>query len=194
MNGSVCGYVVHSVEGTPIRRATVRVLRGPGTRSTTRTVTSDQGAFSLCDLAEGKWFLSATSPEGHSRRASVHVFKNALSELTIEIGQTSDDLAEPKMKTGSVKGRVIDQANSQPIPDVAITVKRSAGPAPDISALTNHDGRFQLDDLPAGECVLKALAPDGATSEITLQVIADTFIKALIKLDDIDHSDLPEID
>jgi len=53
--------------------------------------------------------------------------------------------------TGKITGRVVDQANGQPIPGAAVTVVGTS-----LGALTNEDGRYVILSVPVGTYVVKA--------------------------------------
>jgi Carboxypeptidase regulatory-like domain len=73
---------------------------------------------------------------------------------------------------GSVRGRVVRADNGRPLADATIGIVRSAGPAPDIAPITNGEGWFALEGLPAGEWELSALGPGGETGSVSVRVSA----------------------
>jgi len=184
MRGSVCGYVVRADDGTPVAKTTIDVVSGPGSAPAPVVVTDSDGSFALTDLSEGEWVLSARSPSGCGQTATVHVFDNALSDVTIGVTEsprvaqrvaTGQKIKKNKMErgmSGSVRGRVMRADNGKPLEDATITVVRGSGPAPDISPLTDRAGWFVLDGLLEGEWLLQALGPGGETGESTVQVSA----------------------
>lgn len=190
MRGSVCGYVVQADNEAPIANATINVVRGPGPVPTSIIVTNRSGWFALDDLPSGRWVLSATISAGHGQ-ATVYVFDNVLSDVTIEVARLPRGARRPtsagaknkkeRNMLGSVRGRVVHADNGKPLEDATIIVVRGAGPAPDISPVTNGAGLFMLDELPEGEWLLRAFSPNGETGETTVHVsaglVADTVIK-----------------
>jgi Carboxypeptidase regulatory-like domain len=172
--GSVCGYVVRADDGAPVVNAAVDVVRGPGTGRPRRVVTNTAGTFALSGLPEGQWVLSATSSAGRGQ-ATVHVFESAASDVTIEVAGYPRVVERPttgpeRRMRGRVRGRVVRADSGEPIADAAITVVRGAGPAPDIAPMTDSAGGFALDELPAGDWLLRAHAPGGETGEATARV------------------------
>ena len=124
--------------------------------------------------------------------ATVRIYDNALSEVTIEVGESlvpakdspatrPPNTTEPDMP-GSVQGRVVRADNGNPLGDATITVVRGAGGAPDIAPLTDRRGRFALDGLPAGEWVLRALGPGGETGETTVRVVSGSVVDTVIEV------------
>ena len=180
--GAVRGRVVGLYDGRAVPGATITVVSGEGNEPDIAPGTDDEGWFALDGLAEGEWLLRALGPGGETGTATVHVFNNSLSEVTIEVGGLpraprrggsgrSQNRTERGM-LGSVRGRVVRSQDGQPVPDASITVVSGAGPAPDIAPLTNQEGTFSLDGLPPGEWVLRAIGPEGETGEATALVSA----------------------
>ena len=182
MPGAVRGRVVGLYDGRAVRGATITVVSGEGNEPDIAPGTDDEGWFALDGLGEGEWLLRALGPGGETGTATVHVFNNSLTEVTIEVGGLpraprrggggrSQNRTERGM-LGSVRGRVVRSQDGQPVPDASITVVSGAGPAPDIAPLTNQEGTFSLDGLPPGEWVLRAIGPEGETGEATALVSA----------------------
>ena len=187
MRGSVQGLVVRPDGVTPIAGATITLIRGPGVLPRTAVRADDAGAFSISGLAEGEWLVSAASEGKSSTLASVRVFEDAVSELTIEIAQGGSVLeggSTPSMgdATGSVRGRVFRAASGKPAGNASITVVRGAGPAPDIAPVTNSSGTFVLDGLPEGKWTLRATGPRGEVGEVTVLVKAGSTASARIEI------------
>ncbi len=51
--------------------------------------------------------------------------------------------------TGEIAGRVTDRAGT-PISEVTVVIASGTAPVPDIAALTNDQGKYQLSGIPAG--------------------------------------------
>jgi Carboxypeptidase regulatory-like domain len=193
LGGTVRGRVVRADNGSAVANASVTVLNQDGTQADIAPMTDSAGDFVLEALPPGAWVVRAIGSTGETGQATVHVFDNALSEVTIELPATPsrphrrNPAARPTGKgernmPGSVRGRVERADNRTPVPDVAISVVSGAGPAPDIAPLTNADGRFALDGLPAGEWVLQGVGPYGETGTVTIQVQAGAVAEAVITL------------
>lgn len=190
--GSLRGRVVRG-DGSPVASATITVVHGDGTLADIAPLTDVAGWFVLEGLMAGKWVLHALGPAGEKGDATVNVFDNAHSEATIEVGavpvrpprRNSAARTASKMERdmpGSVHGRVEQADGGKPVPDATIAVVKGAGPAPDIAPLTNAQGRFALDGLPAGEWVLAALTPTGETGEVTVRVSRGAVTEAVIRV------------
>jgi len=190
--GSVRGVVVRDFDtGQPVPGARISVVSGEGREPDVHPVTDADGAFALDGLPEGEWLLRALGPGGETGRATVHVFENALSDVTIEIaggaprtprrggGTRSSSRSERGMR-GSLQGRVIRGDDGSPIPDATITVMTGPGPAPDIAPVSDDSGVFRLDGLPAGQWTLRAIASDGSRGEAKVSVTAGAVADVII--------------
>jgi uncharacterized GH25 family protein len=180
--GGVRGRVVFDGDGKPLPDATISVVSGEGREPAVLPVTDQDGFFSLDGLPEGEWLLRALGRSGETGTAIVHVFDNALSDVTIEVVRaprkgggkrpsSGAGGARPGMH-GNLRGRVIRNDTGEPVPNAAIVVVTGSGPAPDIAPESNASGSFTLDGLPAGEWVLRAMTPEGASGEATVHVTA----------------------
>jgi len=80
---------------------------------------------------------------------------------------------------GSVCGYVVRADTEMPLKDASITVAGGAV-APDIAPLTDSAGWFALDELPAGEWVLRVLGPNDETGEATIPIFDHAFTTVTI--------------
>lgn len=83
------------------------------------------------------------------------------------------------MHHGSIRGRVV-RDNSEPVTDATIIIVRGPGPAPDIAPLTDSNGSFALEGLPAGDWHLQVRSPGGETGEQIVRVANDSPTNATI--------------
>ena len=180
--GGVRGRVVFEVDGKPLPNATISVVSGEGSEPAVLPVTDQDGFFALDGLPEGEWLLRALGRAGETGTATVHVFDNALSDVTIEVvrvarkggGKRPSSGASGSRPTmhGNLRGRVVRRDTGEPVPNAAIIVVTGPGPAPDIAPESNESGSFSLDGLPSGEWVLRAMTPEGGSGEATVNVTA----------------------
>lgn len=204
MNGAVCGYVVHrqTLEAVSGARVVARLKAGVSSNAEISSeiqslepsaVTDAFGRFAFDHLAEARWLFSVHAPQGQVvGQATVRVFGNSMSDVTIEAddqiscdADSSNDKPEERIRMrpyGSVRGKVVHARTAQPVKDAAVFVLEAAGIAPDIASLTDANGKFFLDSLPAGEWRFGVHGPngesgsgsieirDGATGEMTIQV------------------------
>ncbi|MCP9234866.1 carboxypeptidase-like regulatory domain-containing protein [Lewinella sp. JB7] len=69
----------------------------------------------------------------------------------------------------SFEGRVVD-AGGRPVPEVSVSIRDAPASIPDLATLTGDDGRFTLNNLPAGEYVLRLVPPTGGTRTAAVTV------------------------
>jgi len=83
---------------------------------------------------------------------------------------------------GSISGYVVSDCSEQPMGDVSVVVISGPNSSPDIAALTNPFGYFVLDNLREGTWRLRAMAPNGSQSDMTVDVFehAVTAVKFLL--------------
>jgi hypothetical protein len=140
------------------------------------TLTDRFGRFTFDDLYRGTYVIQVAGPlDEPLGEATVHVFDNALSDVTIQVSSPANGTG----LLGSIHGRVMRAQNRMPVANATIVV-RGACSAPDIAPLTDGAGWFLLDGLSAGEWVLRALGPDGETGEATVRVSADSVAETVI--------------
>lgn len=191
MRGSVLGYVVRAQDGGPVADATVAMVRGPGPAPDIAFITDDAGGFVLRDLPRGKWVLSATSPDGLNRTATVYVFDNALSEVTIELpelkggGQRGNGRGRRnkpgRWACGDVQGRVMQAENGAPVAGAVIGVVDGPKSPLQPTAVTDRSGYFLLLALPEGEWVLSATS-SGKRGRARVRVTGDAASEVTIEI------------
>ena len=195
MRGSVHGYVV-SADNEPVENAIITLLGGRGPVQELAPHTDSAGSFAVDGLAEGRWVVSAASSQGPKATATVYVFDNAVSDVTIQIPglsrpqkpviytppKTRPYSDRPRRSTwGEVRGRVLRE-NEQPVSGAKIDIVR--GPA-DGSAIepmihTDADGWFSH-TLSEGDWVLSATTATGR-GEAAVSVFADATSEMTIYL------------
>jgi len=92
--------------------------------------------------------------------------------------------------SGNLCGYVVRR--ERPVADAAITIIDGPGGHVDVAPLTDGDGWFALDDLPAGRWRLRAYGPDGATGEATVDIWDYSLSEVTIMLSESDqrHPDI----
>lgn len=201
--GNVRGRVIDTASDAPIGYATVIVVSGPGPVPDHVFVASSAGWFEIDEVPVGDWLLRARTDAGATGIATVRVVANALSKVTVAVnGMPASGRPtlpfEPIFKTeertmiGRLIGRVIYANDGMPVANATVSILRGAGPAPDIAPMTDHNGSFALDDLPAGSWLLRAVGQGGEAGLVQVSVrpgsITDTVIKLAGNADDADSA------
>ena len=92
--------------------------------------------------------------------------------------------------SGNLCGYVV--RGERPVADAAITIIDGPGGHVDVAPLTDADGWFALDDLPAGRWRLRAYGPDGASGEAIVDIWDYSLSEVTITLSETDqpHPDI----
>lgn len=185
MTGSVCGYVVRADNEMPLEDATVIVAGRAGAPA--MAPTDSAGWFTLDGLSPGKWVLRARGPNDETGEATVPIFNDAFTNVTILVGAARYDAPSPvrerpvtASRTGSIEGHVMRAQTGRPVENATITVVRGPGPVPDIAPLTDSTGWFALGGLVPGRWVLLANGPGDETGETSVQVSSNGFTNVTI--------------
>ncbi|HWD00675.1 MAG TPA: carboxypeptidase regulatory-like domain-containing protein [Candidatus Sulfopaludibacter sp.] len=141
---SVDGTVVNTVTNIGIPGLKVNVAQG----TTFHSVTTDsQGKFHLDDLKEGTWIVRSETTSYGFRPARFAIANG--TPATVELKLTP----QPK-----ISGHVVD-GKGVPVPKATI---RLLSPIYSYTGAADADGKFDIhDNLPPGEYLLSATAPQG---------------------------------
>lgn len=85
-----------------------------------------------------------------------------------------DPPAPPPVTTFTVSGRVLDQAASAPLAAARVEVSRGGEDA--IATEADTEGRYHIDNLPAGSYALRASADGYDPSSVSLEIEADRVV------------------
>jgi hypothetical protein len=143
--GSVVGRVCNGHVGQVVAGADVLILLADGTRL--QTVTDDEGRFAFAEVPAGGHAISVRG-DGYSRSEALEVV--AGEETAVDMGDACAIPAPAQL--GGVSGRVCTADGARPLDDARASIA-PAGLA-ELSTLTDADGRFLLEGVPAGAQVL----------------------------------------
>jgi hypothetical protein len=110
----------------------------------------------------------------HSRSTA---FLLVLVPLLAVVG-CENDLLEPDLR-GAIVGQVIDFDTGQPLEGVIVTTNPPTG-----SFLTGEDGRFQIDDLPAGNYSITGRLSGYDANSVTVAVRDGETASAVLSLEE----------
>jgi hypothetical protein len=163
------GMIVAADNGSPIRRAQVRVA-SPDARESRVATTDAQGRFEIRELPAGRYTMTASkggfvSLQYGQRRAS-----ESGTPIELGDGQTLDKIAIALPRGSVLGGRITDEFG-EPVANANVTAWRyaySGGarrmmPAPGANArdTTDDQGQFRLFGLPPGEYYISATLRSG---------------------------------
>lgn len=195
MRGNLCGYVVR--DDRPIPDASITIVHGPGSHADIAPVSDADGWFALDDLTPGQWRLRANAPDGSKGEASVDVWENSLSEVTIPLASASKSTASKRGKKsggadgagregrrgrGTVVGRVTDSVTGEPVANAPVVVTDGPGPLPDLSYLTDDNGQFVIPEMEPGDWVLTVDADGLGRGMLMVGVLSDRSVSVSLAL------------
>jgi protocatechuate 3,4-dioxygenase beta subunit len=162
--GAIAGTVTDSATGDPIEGAWVH------TYHRRHAVTNEDGEYLLDSLPAGDYIVMAGAEGYEGARYP--------DTVTVTAGQTTEDIdfalvpCQPR-EFGAIAGTVTDSATGDPIEGAWVhTFHRRY-------AVTNEDGEYLLDSLPAGDYIVRAMAMgyQGAVYPDTLTVVGGQTIE-----------------
>lgn len=153
-----------------------RLLLSPSVKTTS---TDQQGWFAFRNLDAGSYIVSAEG--SNAQRVSVEDFTNVTLELlgASDVATPSEEPVPepmphvPSNSGASIEGRVISANGGFAIENATVMLLSGPGSAPDIAPLTGARGEFSFYDLTVGTWQLRAIAPDGASKQLSVDVRAD---------------------
>ncbi|MCS7300647.1 MAG: carboxypeptidase regulatory-like domain-containing protein [Fimbriimonadales bacterium] len=172
--GQISGRVI-DINNQPVRGAVVRATSTQDPELTVEVLSDPDGAFlmprvpagtwdvTVVDLAFGGYSLPPIRPEPDG------VFRNVQVQpsQTVEVG---DFVLEPE--PGTVTGTVTDVNTGQPIANARIIATPSGSDRSRADVTTDASGQYSF-DVPAGEYVIRAIAPGYQPESQTLTVPAN---------------------
>jgi uncharacterized GH25 family protein len=144
-------------------------------------LTDSAGWFALDGLSPGKWLLRARGPDNETGEATVPIFNNASTNVTIRVGGSL--YRAPISKTGELEGHVLRARSNLPVENATVTVARGPAPAPGIAPMTDSAGWFAIEGLAPGDWVLRALGPNGETGEATVRISSGALANVTIAIE-----------
>ena len=154
-----------SMNGDPVRKATVRLQGGggqPGQPPVSYSEASDNGGkFLFDDVAPGRYTLSAEKPGFVTARFGARPNTPVGTQLNLTAGTVMKDLAIKMTPQGVIAGKVLDQ-DGDPVISVQVQAMRLAYTGgrkqlqPAAGTQTNDLGEYRLINLPPGRYYISA--------------------------------------
>ena len=165
----VRGYVVAADNGSPIRRAQVRVS---GQGAANRLATTDpQGRFEVRDLPAGRYSISASKGGFVSLQYGQKRPSESGTPLEIADGQVMDKLVIALPRGSVISGRITDEFG-EPVANAIVTAMRYGfaagarrllpGGGQNSRDTTDDQGQFRLFGLSPGDYIVSAAFRQGA--------------------------------
>lgn len=154
--GSVVVNIVDE-QGKPLPEITVRLQSQEPGGTDSAISTKASGSARWADLQPGKYTFSVNPPAQYEVPASLLLDVTAGKETTIPQLTLKQRLEE--VKTGEVRGRVLDAATQDPLPQTTLVLQDSEGAQQVVSV--QRDGTFTQDSLLEGTYTLIVGVPAG---------------------------------
>ena len=85
LNASIVGKVIDAISGDPVQHASVTITSGPAPVPDIAIMTSEEGVFTVYDLAAGTWVLSALDQCQRSGNARCDTSPEHIATCTIRV-------------------------------------------------------------------------------------------------------------
>jgi protocatechuate 3,4-dioxygenase beta subunit len=163
------GQIVTADNGSPIRRAQVRVM-SPNAREGRVATTDAQGRFEIRELPAGRYTITASKGGFVSLQFGQRRPSESGTPIELGDGQTLDKISIALPRGSVLGGRITDEFG-EPVANASVTAWRYAYaggarrmmPAPGANArdTTDDQGGFRLFGLPPGEYYISAMLRSG---------------------------------
>lgn len=137
--------------GAPPDQFTIRLVNQEAAFFRSESFVFTRGAFSISDVPEGKYQISADAPQG-----------TATVELTLAKGERRSDVSIALAARTSLKGQVVSLGDGAPIVGVNVMAHSRTGMGPPMhrQVVTDDAGQFELQDVPAGPITVLCMPAD----------------------------------
>jgi hypothetical protein len=168
-NGSVSGTVVRQSDGTPIRRAIIRLTDSQDPNQGTSVVTADNGSFSVNNVPAGRYRMSASKQGFVSQEYGDSGDQGSFALLAVSAGKGASNLIFKLRATATIAGHVRDD-NGDPLGLVSVNAfgiaydRGKKTLIPEKQTRTNDLGEYRLFNLKPGRYLIVA-EPSQATPD-----------------------------
>lgn len=165
------GQILAADNGTPIRRAQVRVS-SPDARESRLAATDAQGRFEIKELPAGRFTVTASKGGFVSLQYGQRRPSESGTPIELGDGQTIDKLLIALPRGSVLGGRITDEFG-EPVANASVIAMRysyaaggrrlTAAPGSNSRDTTDDQGHFRLFGLPPGEYFVSATLRTGGT-------------------------------
>jgi hypothetical protein len=173
-NGSVSGTVVRQSDGTPIRRAIIRLIDGQDPSQGTSVVTGDNGSFAISNVPAGRYRMSAAKQGFVSQEYGESGDAGSFALLSVSAGKSVSNLVFKLRPTATIAGHVRDESG-EPLGLVTVNAfgiaydRGKKTLIPEKQTRTNDLGEYRLFNLKPGRYLIVAdpsqASPDSRRSK-----------------------------
>jgi len=154
-NGSVSGTVLRQSDGTPIRRAVIRLTDAQDPNQGTSVVTADNGSFTISNIPAGRYRMSAAKQGFVAQEYGESNDPGSFALLSVSAGKSVSNLVFKLRPTATIAGHVRDDSG-EPLGLVAVNAFAIAYDrgkktlVPEKQTRTNDLGEYRLFNLKPG--------------------------------------------
>ncbi len=170
--GGISGTITNAVTGGVIEGATVEV-RLAGTQTVVAsTVTSPFGNYLIENLLPGKYTIGVTKSG----------FGEGTRGVIVITGETTDGSLSLNPVFGQISGYILDQDGNRITGNNTSVILRNENGILIASGFANSDGSYHFFNVTPGRYYISASAPDFATNQVFVNVVAGEVTNANIIL------------
>ncbi len=188
--GAITG-VVYDADGNVVAGAMVNIIAEDRVRGErpfrAQYETGENGVFGWREVPQGAYILRAGAREVGMTTMRVGVRDGHVVRLEVVIARA--DRERPEIEYGSLLGQVVD-ADGNPVANAVVTVgmirenengRRNVRRIP-LRVVTNERGLFEMEEVPAGNVVVRAIARELGRGRAVVEVIADEDVRVRVEL------------
>lgn len=149
LTGSVTGVALDSQTSNPIAGATVSIYQGNSL--ITSVLTDTNGQYNLPNLSPGTYNIVTSAAN----------YQTSIQTLTVQSGSPISNNISLTNNPGTINGQIADSNTLLPVQGVTIQV--SSGQVVIASTITDSQGQYAINNLPAGNYVVTISGPNYQT-------------------------------
>lgn len=172
--GTVMGTVVND-KGNALKDITVELVSTSDEMVTYKVKTNAKGSFELKDVLADMYKVFLISADGTRRDSETYVTVTDGSIITVDIKVAPAEITadvSTQLRRSTIKGTLYN-AKREPLAGITVGVARNR------TMVTDENGNFEFENLPAGNYKVFAVNPDGSYYLLRTYALADGQIASL---------------
>lgn len=156
--GTISGRVIESATGNIVSKVSIKTEP-----STSTLLSDDNGVFKIENVLPGEYLISAVKSGYDTSSATIQVNAGSISQADIILSRPDSSIL---VKTGKIKGKVLELASNHPIQNVVITTTPATS-----SITTDPEGLFLIDNVNPGSYTVSAKKNGYESATATIVVL-----------------------
>lgn len=172
--GTVIGTLVNE-KGNALKDITVELVSTSDETVTYKTKTNAKGAFEIKEVLADMYKVFLISADGTRRDTDTYVTITDSATITIDIKVAPAEITanvSTQLRRSTIKGTLYN-AKREPLAGITVGVARNR------TMVTDENGNFEFENLPAGNYKVFAVNPDGSYYLLRTYALADGQIASL---------------